>query len=224
MSYTDAQWKGVTVKDLELVRTIARAPLRTMRFRDLEDLGTNTWRQLDSLVGSGALLRLAHGTYTAPPDGRDARRWRPGLESAGLAIATARHGERRAILMGVGAARHWGAVPRALGTTVVAVPTAGHRAVEVGAGLVHFVHRDLDLVSAALEGTELGPALVATPEQTHVDLLMRPAQGGLREVALAAAQQLAPQLDPEEYEEVVRSASRTNDAIRRTLRELSPSR
>lgn len=212
------------MKDLELLRTIASAPLRTMRFRDLEGLGTNTWRQLDSLVSSGALLRLAHGTYTAPPDGRDARHWRPGLESAALAIATARHGERRAILMGIGAARHWGAVPRALGTTVVAVPTAGHRPVATGTGLVHFVHRDLDFVGADLERTELGPALVTTPEQTHVDLLMRPAQGGLRDVALAAARQLTPQLDPEEYGEVIRTAPRTNDAVRRTLHELSLSR
>lgn len=211
------------MKDLELVRTIARAPLRTMRFRDLEALGSNTWRQLDSLVDSGALLRLAHGIYTAPPDGRDARQWRPGLESAGLAIATARHGERRAVLMGIGAARHWGAIPRAVGRTVVAVPTAGHRPVSVGDGWVHFVQRDLDLLDAVLETTELGPALVTTPEQTHVDLLMRPAQGGSADTSLAAAQQLIPQLVLEDYRELVRAAPRTNDAVRRTLHELSVS-
>lgn len=80
---------------LELLRTIARAPLRTMRYRDLQELGTNTWRQLDDLVDRGALLRIAQGVYTAPPDGRDGRTWRPGLESAGLAVATARHGTPR---------------------------------------------------------------------------------------------------------------------------------
>lgn len=212
------------MKDLELVRTIARAPLRTLRYRDLQDLGTNIWRQLDSLVTDGALLRLAHGVYTAPPDGRDARHWRPGLESAGLAIATARHGERRALLMGIGAARHWGAIPRALGSTVIAIPTAGHRPVAVDTGLVHFVQRDLDLIDAVLEETELGPALVTTPEQTHVDLLLRPSQGGVRDTALTAAQQLSPQLDLEEYGEIVRAAPRTNEAIRRTFHELSTAR
>lgn len=212
------------MKDLELVRTIASAPLRTMRFRALQTAGTNTWRQLDSLVSGGALLRLAHGIYTVPPDGRDARRWQPGLESAGLAIATARHGERRTILMGIGAARHWGAIPRAIGTTVIAVPTAGHHPLTIGSGTVHFVQRDLDLVDAALEETELGRALVTTPEQTHVDLLMRPAQGGDRDTSLTAAETLRPQLDPDEYAQIIRTAPRTNTAIRRTLDELRASR
>ena len=212
------------MRDLELVRAIARAPLRTMRYRDLEKLGTNVWRQLDSLVAEGALLRLAHGVYTAPPDGRDARRWCPGLESAGLAIATARHGARRAVLMGIGAARHWGGIPRALGTTVIAVPTAGHRPVSVDTGQVHFFQRDLEFLDAVLEETELGRGLVTSPEQTHVDLLLRPGQGGVRDAALAAAQQLMPQLDPEEYGEIVRTARRTNEAIRRTLHDLSTSR
>ena len=203
---------------LELLRTIARAPLRTMRYGDMRHLGTNTWRQLDDLVDSGDLVRLAHGVYSAPPDGRDGRDWRPGLESAGLAIATARHGDRHAILMGIGAARHWGAIPRAIGTTVVAIPTAGHRPVAVEAGRIHFVHRDLERIEAILEPTELGPALVTTPEQTQFDLLMRPHQGGADDAAHAATTQLLPQLDPEEFDEITRAARRVNTAVRQAAR------
>lgn len=209
---------------LELMTTIARAPLRTMRYRDLRDLGTNTWRQLDDLVDRGALLRIAQGVYTAPPDGRDGRTWRPGLESAGLAVATARHGERNAVLMGIGAARHWGAIPRAIGASVVAVPTSGHRPVAIDSGTIHFVQRDLDRIEASLEPTELGTALVTTPEQTLFDLLMRPHQGGLPDVARAAARQILPQGDPEEFAEIIGAAARINAEVRRAAVELEGSR
>lgn len=199
---------------IELLRTIARAPLRTMRFTDIRHLGSNTWRQLADLVDRGALLRLAHGVYTAPPEGRDAREWRPGLESTGLAVATARHGDRQAILMGIGAARHWGAVPRAIGSTTIAVPAAGRRSVTVGAGQIHFIQRNLEQVQAVLEHTELGPALVTTPEQTLFDLLMRPHQGGAPDIAHTGARQLQPQVGPEEFTQLVSDAPRANATIR----------
>lgn len=209
---------------LELLRTIARAPLRTMRYRDMQHLGTNTWRQLDDLVDGGALLRLAHGVYTVPPDGRDGRVWQPGLESAGLAVATARHGDRHAILMGIGAARHWGAIPRAIGSTAIAVPTAGHRPVLVDAGQIHFVQRDLERVVAVLEQTELGAALVTTPEQTQFDLLMRPHQGGAPDTAYAAARQLQPQVDPEEFAAIISDAPRVSTAVRQAALALGAQR
>lgn len=193
---------------------IASAPLRTRRFNDLKHLGTNMWRLLDDLVDQGVLARLAYGIYTAPPDGRSSKAWRPGLETAGLAIATARHGERSVALMGIGAARHWSAIPRAIGSTVIAVPTAGRRPIDTSSGRIHFVQRDLSQVDAVLEQTELGPALITTPEQTLFDLLMRPHQGGEVDSAHAAAQQIIPQVSPADFEEIIGSHSRINDAVR----------
>lgn len=199
---------------IEILRAVERAPLRTVRFTDVQHLASNVWRVLDDLVERGALLRLAQGVYTAPPDGRDGRLWTPGLEAAGLAIATARHGNRRAVLMGLGAARHWGAIPRTIGNTVIAVPTAGHRPVQTGGGAVHFVARNLDGLDAVLDATELGPALITTPAQTLFDLLMRPRQGGEQQVAREAARNLQAQVPATDFDEVIHGAARSNRPVR----------
>ena len=146
------------------------------------------WQTLDR-PDQGAVTRLTHGTYAVPPDGGDGRTWRPTLEAAGLAGATARFGNRNAILIGLGAARHWAAIPRAIGVTAVAVPEARWPPVELDqGGRVHQIPRDIDRLQAVLETTELGPALVTTPAQTLYDLTMKPAQGRVPEEADAAAQ------------------------------------
>lgn len=199
---------------IDVLRAVERAPLRTMRYEDARVLGGNAWRVLDGLVERGALVRLAHGIYTAPPNGLDGRTWKPGLEAAGLAVAAARFGPRNAILMGIGAARHWGAVPRAIANTVIAVPHAGRRAVHTASGTVHLVPRELDRVDATLEMTELGRALIATPEQTLFDLLMRPEQGSEVEEAREAARSLRQMVDGADYGEILTRAARTNKAAR----------
>lgn len=206
---------------VDILRTIEGAPLRTVRFNDIKPLGRNVWRVLDDLVEHGALTRLAHGVYTSPPGGRDGRTWKPDLETGGLAIATARHGNRQAILMGIGAARHWGAIPRALGNTTVAVPSAGRAPITTGSGTVHFIPRNLDRLAAALEQTELGPALVTTRAQTLFDLLLRPHQGEEPEAAAEAARNLRPQVGASDFDDVIFAATRSSDAVRAIAAELA---
>lgn len=167
-------------KDVDALRAIERSPLRTVRPQDLEPAFAHARRTIARLVDAGALMRLAHGVYTAPPDGRDGRQWRPTLEAAGLALATARFGNRNVVLVGLGAARHWAAIPRAIGVTTVAVPEAGRPPVQLDrGGTVHLIPRDIARLDAVLESTELGRGLVTTPAQTLYDLLMKPAQGGM---------------------------------------------
>ncbi|MBD3751512.1 MAG: hypothetical protein IE935_03520 [Micrococcales bacterium] len=207
--------------DIELLRAIERAPMRTARYADLRGLGTNVWRTLDGLVEQGAVARLAHGVYMVPPDGADGRTWKPTLEAAGLAVATARFGNRNAVLMGIGAARYWAAIPRAIGATTVAVRKAGQAPVELEhGGILHLIPRDLPKLHAGLERTELGDALVTTPAQTAYDLLMKPKQGGMPEAALDAAQDLRGQIRAADLAHVVELCGRANTAVRRMLRDL----
>ena len=58
----------------------------------------------------------------------------------------------------------------------------------------------------------------------RIRVLQDPAQGGDRDTSLTAAETLRPQLDPDEYAQIIRTAPRTNTAIRRTLDELRASR
>ncbi|GAA3661647.1 type IV toxin-antitoxin system AbiEi family antitoxin domain-containing protein [Microbacterium marinilacus] len=207
--------------DVDALRTVQRAPLRTVRPQDLDGVLTHSRRTIGRLVEAGALVRIAKGVYTAPPDGRDGRAWKPTLEDAALAIGTARFGNRRVVLMGLGAARHWAAIPRAIGVTTIAVPEAGRPPVEVdGGGKVHMIPRDLDRLDAVLERTELGPALVTTPAQTIYDLTMKSAQGGMPAEADAAVRHLLAQVTRTELAEVVEARGRANDALRTTLAEM----
>ncbi|WP_349426906.1 hypothetical protein [Microbacterium sp. LWS13-1.2] len=201
--------------DVDLVRAAERAPLRTVRLKDLEGYTANPWRVVDQLVERGALTRLAHGIYTAPPDGRDGRTWKPPLEPAGLAVAAARFGQRNVALTGIGAARHWAAIPRAIGVTTIAVQGRNYLPMTLDAGgTVQFVKRDLERVELILERTALGQGLVTTPPQTLYDLLMRPAQGGMPDEATAAAKNLAARVPFPEFADVVEGAGRANAAVR----------
>ena len=209
------------VGDIDMLRAVERAPLRTMRLADAEQLNSNAWRALNVLCEAGALTRLAKGVYTAPPDGHDARTWKPTLEATGLALATARFGNRNAILMGLGAARHWAAIPRAIGDTTVAVPAAGRAPVTLDrGGTVHLIPRDLDRLEAVLERTELGQGLVTTPAQTLFDLLRRPHQGGEPEAAAEAVRNLATRVRATDFRRVMNKHPRGNDAVRGMLMKL----
>lgn len=200
--------------DVDVVRTVAAAPLRTVRLRDLRGFGQNAWRTVDRLVEQGALTRLLHGVYTAPPDGRDGRTWKPPLEAAALAVATARFGARRVALTGVSAARHLAAIPRAIGIATVAVPRAGYAPVELdGGGAVRFVPRDVDRLEVVLERTALGEGLVTTPEQTLFDLLARPLPVELANDIPDGIRNLAARADAGEFERIATRA-RGNAAVR----------
>lgn len=207
--------------DIDALRAIERAPLRTVRPQDLEPDLAHARRTVARLVDRGALVRLAKGVYAAPPEGRDGRQWRPTLEAAGLAVATARFGNRNAVLMGLGAARYWAAIPRAIGVTTVAIPKAGRPPVTLDTGgIVHLIPRDLDRLDAVLEQNELGRALVTTPAQTLYDLLMKPGQGGMPDEALAAARHLRGQVRSADLRRVIDTLGRANDDVRGTLDEM----
>ncbi len=177
------------------LRLLAERPLRTARAADLAATYANPKDELRRLAQSGAVTRLAHGVYTLTP--LDARPgWRPELEAAAMAWATATYGDRVPVLMGLGAARFHGAIPRALAVTVVALPVQ-HRPIEILAGRVVFAARNVDVIRARAEHTELGEMLVTTPEQTLVDLVARPRLGELPGEAAAAARHLATRVDRE---------------------------
>lgn len=166
---------------------------------------------------------LAHGVYTVPPDGADARGWKPPLEAGALALATARFGPRAVVLMGAGAARHWHAIPRAIGVTTIAVGERGVKPVELATGgRVQFVFRRIDEVDATLERTILGAALVTTPPQTLFDLLThrttRAALGeGQHDEAVA---NLAGRVARAQFQDVLDGSSRVPPAARDLLASL----
>lgn len=119
----------------------------------------------------GVLHRLAHGIYCAVPPESDPATWRPTLEAAAAAIATALFGDRVPVLTGLSAARVHHALPRAIGTGYVAVPSQRRRLrLADRDGEVRFLMRQVAALDAGLVSTDLGPALATTPEQTVLDL------------------------------------------------------
>jgi predicted transcriptional regulator of viral defense system len=174
---------------------LAERPLQTARAADLAAAYAHPKDELARLARTGAVTRLAHGVYTLTPLGSRPG-WQPELEVAAMAWATATYGDRVPALMGLGAARFHGAIPRAIGVTVVALPVQ-HRPMEIVGGRVVFVARDVEALRARTERTELGELLVTTPEQTLVDLVARPRLGEMPAEAEAAARHLATRVDRE---------------------------
>lgn len=209
------------MRDVDILRLAERAPLRTVRWQDIEATGTNAARDLARLEQRGGLTRIARGVFVAPPNGADGRTWKAPLEAGGLALATARFGQRRVALMGVGAARHWGAIPRALGTTVIAVPVGGRPPVtlETG-GTVHFVQRDVGKLKTVLERTALGNGLVTTPAQTLYDLLARPATGDAAFAVDEAVRNLRARVTWRDLDLIARDAQRVPAGVRAALNEM----
>jgi hypothetical protein len=137
--------------------------------------------ELARLVHNGAAHRLATGYYALTPQSRLGHRdWRPELNAAALALSQADYGPDGAALMGIGAARLHGAIPRALAVTVVAVPKQ-RPMLTTTSGQIHFVRRELDRLDLERATTEMTTGWVTTIEQTLLDLAARPALGGLPE-------------------------------------------
>jgi predicted transcriptional regulator of viral defense system len=157
---------------------LARAPLKTIRPRDAAAVYAHPRAQLVRLADRGLLHRLADGYYAVVPQEMLGRKWLPNLESAAAGIATAINGFDDIVVMGISAARLHGAIPRALATAIIAVPRQ-HRHITLSdrPAVVRFVKRDTRALDAERIGTELGPALVTTPEQTVLDLAHRPTLG-----------------------------------------------
>lgn len=196
-------------------RELAALPLRTLRPQDAEGVYAQPRVEVRRLERRGALHRLAHGYYVVVPQDQTGTEWMPTLEAAAAGIATADFGPANAILMGVSAARLHGAIPRAIGTAVVAVP-AQRNAIMLAdrAATVRFVKRDTGRLDAERIATELGPTLVTTPEQTVLDLARRPDLGDATDEVRDAVRILIGRADDELLDELA-AAQRSRASLRR---------
>lgn len=175
------------------LKALAGMPMSSGRPAAFRTHFANPSQELKRLADTGAVVRLAHGVYLLAPLGARPG-WRPELELAAMAWATATYGDRVPVLMGLGAARFHHAIPRALGVTVVALPVQ-HRPMTITGGRVVFVARDVNAIHARTETTPLGEMLVTSVEQTLVDLVARPNLGGFPAEAMAAALHLRQRAD-----------------------------
>jgi hypothetical protein len=166
---------------------LARHVNKVLRPRDAGEIYAHPRPEFVRLVQAGALVRLAPGYFVLVPQERlGDREWRPELEAAALGLAQADYGAGQVALMGISAARYHGAVPRAVGTAVVAVPKQ-RPMVQTRFGAVLFVKRDVARLDVERADTQVTSGWVTTVEQTLLDLAARPALGGLAESDLAAA-------------------------------------
>ncbi|WP_440100642.1 type IV toxin-antitoxin system AbiEi family antitoxin domain-containing protein [Streptosporangium sp. H16] len=149
-----------------------------IRPRDLADRYSQPAKEARRLVGLGALRPLSHGYYiVAPPSRITDERWRPSIEAVGMAVAAVDYGAEETALAGISAARVLGAIPRALGTCVVAVPRQ-RPSLSTAFGHIEFVRRRVATLDVQRAQTELVDGYVTTVEQTLVDLADRPGLGG----------------------------------------------
>lgn len=203
----------------DVARRAARAPLRTIRAADLADVYAYPRPEIRELERRGLLHRLAHGIYCAVPPESDPASWRPSLEAATAAVATALYGDRVPVLMGLTAARMHRALPRVIGVGYVAVPTR-RRVLRLADrdGEVRFVMRKVADLDAVAMATELGRALVTTAEQTVLDLARADPRGEDFDVQ-QATDALWPQCDAAVLEEIA-----GRQRMRATLRRVMASR
>jgi len=189
-------------EEREALRLIARAPMRTVRAPGLAGVYAFPGPALAALARRGVVHRLAHGIYCAVPPEHAGGTWRPSLEAATAAIATALFGDRIPILTGLTAARVHRALPRAIGVGYVAVPTQRRpMGLADRDGEIRFVMRAVASLDAVAVTTELGQALVTTPEQTMLDLARADPRAEDLDTQ-EAIDALWPQCDPAVLEEI----------------------
>lgn len=198
-------------------RALAALPMRTLRPRDAQGVYAQPRGEVRRLEHRGALHKLAHGYYVVVPQEQTGTGWMPTLEAAAAGIATADFGPANTVLMGLSAARLHGAIPRALGAAVVAVPAQRNTITLVDrAAAVRFVKRDTSRLDAERMNTELGATLVTTPEQTVLDLARRPSLGGAPDEVPGAVRILIARADMKLLEELAAS-QRAWTSLRRAL-------
>lgn len=158
---------------------LARRTNRVLRPKDAAAVYAHPRPEMARLARTGVVRRIATGYYVLTPTRRIADPdWRPNLHAAALGIAQADYGVDDAALMGIGAARYFGAVPREIAVTVVAVPKQ-RPTLRTNFGRVVFVRRTLDKLDLERIDTELNHGWVTTVEQTLLDLAARPTLGDL---------------------------------------------
>jgi AbiEi antitoxin C-terminal domain len=183
-------------KTVPVPALLSRRANRVLRPRDALDVYAHPRAELARLAHLGVVSHLATGYYAmVPPDRLGDDRWQPELDAAALGLAQADYGVSAVALMGTSAARHHGAIPRALAVAVVAVPKQ-RPALDTHVGRVVFVKRDVTRLDLERIDTPLTSGWVTTPEQTLLDLADRPSLGGLTEAeAGEAVRALAARVD-----------------------------
>ncbi|MGH3665164.1 MAG: type IV toxin-antitoxin system AbiEi family antitoxin domain-containing protein [Egibacteraceae bacterium] len=136
-------------------------------------------KELARLADAGIVASPLHGHYVVVPPARVGDdTWRPTLEGFALAFAQRIADMEGAALMGTSAARVHGALPRAVGTAVVA-GTHRRRRQHTDWGDVIFVLRDVKKLDVERIDTDLTAGWVTTVEQTLLDIAGRPELGDL---------------------------------------------
>lgn len=188
---------------------------RILRPRDARDLYVNPRAEFAAMADAGALRRVAHGYFVAPPDSEVLNPdWRPTVEGVALGIARRDNGARRVALMGLSAARKHGVVPRAVAVGIVAVPSQRPR-LRTNFGEVVFVTRQADRLDLVRTRTDVTEGWVTSREQTILDLADRPTLGSVTaESASEAITALAGNVDWELVRELARN-QRKHAAIAR---------
>ncbi|WP_434453369.1 type IV toxin-antitoxin system AbiEi family antitoxin [Lentzea sp. E54] len=97
-------------------------------------------------------------------------------------MAQADYGRDAVALMSITAAHVHGALPRAIGTAVVAVPKQ-RPVLHTNVGEIVFVKRNVQRLDLERVETELTTGWTTTPEQTVLDVAARPELGGIEEAA-----------------------------------------
>jgi hypothetical protein len=166
---------------------LARRANRVLRPRDAEGVYEHPRAEFARLTRLGALRRLATGYYALVPQERIGDgRWTPGIEAVALGVAQVDYGTPNVALMGVSAARHHRAIPRAIALGVVAVPKQ-RPVLRSEIGPVVFVKRDVNRLDLERVDTQLATGWVTTVEQTLLDLASRPRLGDLSSSDIAEA-------------------------------------
>lgn len=188
---------------------LAKRPNKVVRPRDAADVYAHPRGEFERLLEQAVLRRISTGYYAlAPMERLGDPRWRPELAAAALGVAQADYGRDAVALMGITAARRHGALPRAIGTAVVAVPKQRPR-LHTDLGEIVFVKRDVQRLDLARVETELTTGWMTTPEQTALDIAARPRLGGIDEAdAWQILRALARKIDWPLTEELARDQHR----------------
>lgn len=176
---------------------LARTENRVVRPRDFRDLYTEPGVEFARLADEHVLARMAHGYYALVPEERRLDYWKPTIEGVALGVAVADYGRETVALMGITAARLLGVVPRALAAAVVTIPKARTK-LTTTVGTVEFVTRKIAGLEIQRVETDVTAGWVTTPEQTMLDLAVRPPRGGVTPRTVTdALRALGPRCDLE---------------------------
>lgn len=188
---------------------LARRENKVLRPRDAGDVYAHPRSEFERLLEQAVLSHISTGYYAlAPMERLGDPRWRPDLAAVALGVAQADYGKDAVALMSVTAARRHGALPRAIGTAVVAVPKQ-RPVLRTNVGDVVFVKRDVRRLDLERVETELTAGWMTTPEQTALDVAARPELGGIEEAeAESILRALARKIDWTVTEELARDQHR----------------